>query len=165
MQPSTKARVGYGQGYAETTETVTPVVRLRSGVTVKCGRYLGSKEKPFAFVWSDEEETAAPAREIVIQVGKQGAWLWEGQDRIDLKTTFPGNREATRLVRAFEDWQRFFEKYYDADRPQRFFWGRYHQEGLALARRLQMALIDQVVMRYRRPAEDPNSREAKGIDL
>ena len=165
MQPNTKARVGYGQGRAETTETAAPVVRLRSGITVKRGQYLGSKERPFAFIWSDEMEAAAPAREIFIRVGRKGAWLWEGPSRIDLKASFPGNQDVARLVRPIEDWQRFFEKHYDADRPQKFYWGRYHQEGLALARRLQAALIDEAVVRYLRPAEDPRSREAVEIEL
>ena len=165
MQPNTKARVGYGQGRAETTEMVAPVVRLRSGVTVTRGQYLGSNQQPFAFVWSNEEDTAAPAREIIVCVDWGGAWLWEGRSRIDPKTAFPGNSEVARLVRPFEDWQRFFEKYYDPFRPQRFFWGRYHQEGLALARRLQAVLIDEAIVLYQRPAEDPRSRDAVEIEL
>ncbi|HRF72191.1 MAG TPA: hypothetical protein PL117_05405, partial [Accumulibacter sp.] len=95
-----------------------------------------------------------PAQEIIVRVAREGAWLWEGQSRIDVKTAFPRSKEVARLVRPFEDWQRFFEKYYDASRPQRFFWGRYHNEGLQLARRLQAALIDVAVVRYQRPIED-----------
>lgn len=164
MQANTRGPVGYGQGWAQTTEIAAPVVRVRTGITVQRGEYLGSKTKPVAFIWRDEE-AAVPAREIIVRVGREGAWLWESQARLDLKTAFPRNKEAARLVRPFEDWQRYFEKTYDRSRPQRFFWGRYHQEGLQLARRLQAALIDVAVVRYQRPAADSRDHGATEIEL
>ena len=164
MHTNTKPRVGYGQGWAQTAEITAPVVRVRTGVTVQRGEYRGINGKPAAFVWRDEV-TEVPAREIIVRVGREGAWLWEGRTRIDVRTAFPSNKEAARLVRPFQDWQRFFEKYHDANRPQRFFWGRYHQEGLSLARRLQATLIDVAVVRYQRPTEDSQVAEVEEIEL
>ena len=164
MQATTQGSVGYGQGRTPTTEVVGPVVRVRTGTTVQLGVYFGARGKPSAFVWTDIE-TAVPAQEIIVRVAREGAWLWEGQSRIDVKTAFPRSKEVARLVRPFEDWQRFFEKYYDASRPQRFFWGRYHNEGLQLARRLQAALIDVAVVRYQRPIEDCRDHGAAEIEL
>jgi len=164
METRTRARVGYGQGWAQTAEIATPAVRIRTGHTVQRGEYLSINGKPTAFVWRDEA-TAVPAREIIVRVGREGAWLWEGRTRIDVRTAFPSNKEAARLVRPFQDWQRFFEKYHDPSRPQRFFWGRYHQEGLSLARRLQATLIDVAVVRYQRPTEDSQVAEVEEIEL
>lgn len=164
MQTKTRAPVGYGQGWAQTTEFAAPVVRVRTGTTVRRGEYRGINGKPAAFVWTDEA-TKVPTREIIVRVGRKGAWLWEGETRIDVRTAFPHSKEATRLVRPFEDWQRFFEKTYDAKQPQRFFWGRYHQEGLNLARRLQAVLIDLAVVRYQRPPEDPQVCLVEEIEL
>ena len=165
MQISTSARMGHGQGRAETTEVAAPAVRVRSGLIVKRGEYLGSKDKPFAFVWQDDEENVAPNREITVQAGRNGIWLYEGESPVVLADAFPGKREAARLIRAFEDWQRYFEKKYDKKQPQRFYWGRFNQEGRELARRLQAALIDEAIVRYKRPLEDPRSREADEIEL
>ena len=164
MQPITPTPVGYGQGPAQQAAVAAPVVRVRTGLTVQRGEYIGSRGKPVAFIWKDEE-TVVPTREIIVRVGRDGAWLWEGQSRIDVKVAFPGNKEAAKLVRPFEDWQRFFAKYYDANRPQRFFWSRYHDEGLRLARRLQAVLIDVAVVRYQRPAEDLQSHFGAEIEL
>ena len=164
MQTNTRVPVGYGQGWAQTTKVTAPAVRVRTGTTVQRGEYRSINGKPAAFVWRDEA-TAVPAREIIVRVGREGAWLWEGEARIDVRTTFPHSKEAARLLRPFADWQRFFEKYHDANRPQRFFWGRYHQEGLNLARRLQAALIDVAVVRYQRPPEDPRVSEVEEIAL
>jgi hypothetical protein len=157
--------MGHGQGREELTDVVVQAVRIRRGNTVNRGEYLGSKEKPFAFIWRDEVEAPVPTREIIVRVGAKGEWLWENESCIDLKTAFPRNKEAVRLARPFEDWQRFFGKYYDESRSQRFFWGRFHEDGLKLARRLQAALIDEAVVRYQRPAEDHQSRVAKEIEL
>ncbi|MBL8198831.1 MAG: hypothetical protein JNJ67_07810 [Chromatiales bacterium] len=164
MQTKAQAGAGYGQGSVGNADSVTRVVRVRTGVTVQRGEYLGARGNATAFVWK-EEVSVVPDREIIVRVGREGAWLWEGNSRIDVRTAFPGNQDAARMVRPFEDWQRFFEKYYDARRPQRFFWGRYHQEGLSLARRLQAVLIDLAIVRYQRPPEDPGAHEMAGIDL
>lgn len=165
MQPNAPVRMGHGQGREQLTQDAVPAIRIRTGNNVKRGEFLGSKEKPFAFIWRDEEEAPVPTREIVVRIGEKGEWLWEGLAAIDLKTAFPRNKEAARLVRPFDDWQHFFEKYYDESRSQRFFWGRFHEDGLKLARRLQAALIDEAVVRYQRPAEDFQSRGAKEIEL
>ncbi len=165
MQTSTPARVGHGQGRAETTNVAAPAVRVRSGSTVKRGEFLGSKDKPFAFVWQDDEENVAPDREITVRAERGGVWLREEGKQVNLTEAFPGNREAARLVRAFDDWQRYFEKKYDKKQPQRFYWSRFNQEGRELARRLQAALIDEAIVRYKRPVEDPRSREADEIEL
>jgi len=164
MQPNTPARMGHGQAREDLTDVVVQAVRVRSGVTVTRGEYLGSKDKPFAFIWRDED-AVAPTREVIVRVGPKGVWLWENNTPADLKAAFPRNKEAARLVRPFEDWQRFFEKYYDASRSQRFFWGRYHDEGLKLARQLQAALIDEAIVRYQRPVEDRQSQTLQDIEL
>jgi len=49
--------------------------------------------------------------------------------------------------------------------PQKFWWGQYHEEGRKLARQLQAELIDDVVVRYLRPEQDPQSRFAPEIAL
>ena len=164
MQPNTQNRVGYGQGRAPTTEVVATTVRIRHGITVQRGQYVGRQGTPVAFVWQDEE-IATPSREVVIRVDGGKGCLWESLHSIVLTTAFQGNKEAARLVRPFEDWQHFFEKYYDKRLPQRFFWGRYHEEGLKLARRLQAAVIDDAVVRYQRPVEDPQSSWIQEIEL
>jgi hypothetical protein len=156
---------GPWSGREELTDVAVQAVRIRRGNTVNRGEYLGSKEKPFAFIWRNEEEAPVPTREIIVRVGYKGEWLWENESCIDLKIAFPRNKEAARLVRPFEDWQRFFEKYYDESRSQRFFWGRFHEDGLKLARRLQAALIDVAIVRYQCPAEDRQSQTARDIEL
>lgn len=152
-----------GQAHVSPVSNVS-AVRVRSGPTVRRGQFLGSSEKPFAFVWHDEA-SAVPEREIIVRAGSEGVCVWEGQSGIDIRTVCPGNKEVARLARSLDDWQRFFVKYYEIERPQRFFWGRFHEEGIGLARRLQAAFIDVAVVRYLRPTEDPQSHLYPAIEL
>lgn len=165
MQTIAPARESQGQGRAETTETAAPIVRIRRGHTINKGQYLGRQDKPFAFVWRDDEEIAAPDREIVIQVSRNGPCAWEKGLPINLRTAFPGSRDVIRLANALDDWQRYFVKKYDPKQPQRFFWGRFNQEGRDFARCLQALLIDDAVVRYLRPTQDPQSSQAPEMPL
>lgn len=166
MQTIKRVRKNQALGRAETTPTATPDVRIRRGHTLDQGHYLGRPEQPFAFVWrDDDEETAAPDREIVIQVSRNGSCTWEKGNPINLRTAFPGNRDVIRLANALDDWQRYFVKKYDPKQPQRFYWGRFNQEGRDFARCLQALLIDEAVVRYLRPTQDPQSTQAAEIPL
>jgi len=164
MKISPRLRVGYGQGFVQEQETPKLVVRVRSGKQVGRGSYVGDEKQPLAFVW-DEEEIAVPERELVVQAGRGGWCLWEDGKPITLKALFPEKKALHKLDNSFVDWQRFFEKYYDEDILQKFWWGQYHQAGKALAKQLQAELIDDAVVRYLRPKEDPQSRYAPEIAL
>lgn len=164
MKVSPRLRVGYGQGFAQ--EQVTPklVVRVRSGRKVGRGTYFGSNQAPMAFVWDPDVEVPVN-RELVVQAGRGGECLWEAGRPVTLKELFPARKALHKLDNRFADWQRFFEKYYSPKTPQKFWWGKYHQEGRRLARQLQAELIDEVVVRYLRPEQDPQSRQAPEIAL
>lgn len=164
MQVSPRLRVGYGQGFVQEQQTPKLIVRVRSGKHVGRGSFIGKQDKPLAFIW-DEEVEAAVARELVVQAGLGGGFLWEGNKPVTLKALFPQKKLLHKLDNRFADWQRFFEKHYQPKQPQKFWWGQYHQEGKALARRLQAELIDEVIVRYLRPEQDPQSRFAPEIAL
>ena len=70
-----------------------------------------------------------------------------------------------RLGRKFAYWLKFVEEHWDSSKPQRFFWARFHEEGLALARKLQALLIEEAVVRYWRPAQDPQGNSEREIQL
>lgn len=162
---SPRLRVGIGQGFAQ--ETGSPgreIIRVRSGSQVARGSYVGNAGKPAAFVWNDDEGTV-PARELVVQAGCGGACLCEDGKPVTLKALFPERKALHKLDSQFADWQRFFEKHYDPKMPQKLWWGRYHLAGKALARKLQAELIDEVVVRYLRPEQDPQFRFAPEIAL
>ncbi len=166
MHTTTPARKSPAPGRAETTPTATPDVRIRRGHTLIQGNYLGRPDQPHAFVWrDDDEETVAPGREIVIQISQNGPCAWEKGLPINLRTAFPGNRGVTRLANTLDDWQRYFVKKYDSKQPQRFYWGRFNQEGRDIARCLQALLIDAAVVRYLRPAQDPQSAQTAEMPL
>lgn len=164
MQSATPARVGYGQGSSKPAGVVEKqVVRVRTGASVQCGEFIGSKDQPRAFVWKDED-AIQPPREIIVRIGRE-ATLWASGKPLDLRAGFPERKDVARLVPAFRDWQGFALKQADAGRLNRFWWGRFHEEGLRLARRLQALLIDDAVVRYLRPDEDPASRFGAEIEL
>lgn len=158
-----RPRVGIGQGFF--TEAVTPkrVVRIRAGEQVSRGSFVGEESQAIAFVWT-EEEVAVPSVELVVQASRE-AWLWQDGKPVQLKARFPHDKAIARLEEQFDDWQRFFVKYYSERTPNRFYWGRFHEEGRGLARRLQAELIDRAVVRYLRPTEDPQSRFAPEFSL
>ena len=164
MKVSPRLRVGYGQGFVQDQVAPRLVVRVRSGRQVGSGTYFGSNDRPTAFVWSQDAETPA-GRELVVQAGRGGEWLREAGTPVTLKALFPTRKALHKLDNRFADWQRFFEKHYNPKMPQKFWWGQYHQEGLRIARQLQAELIDEVVIRYLRPEQDPQSRFAPEIAL
>ena len=164
MKVSPRLRVGYGQGYVQDQKAPKLVVRVRSGNKIGKGSFVGDNEKPVAFVWQ-EDEVAVPEKELVVQAGREGWCLWEGKQPITLKALFPKRKTLHMLDNRFADWQRFFEKHYDEEMPQKFWWGQYHQEGRSLARQLQAELIDEVVIRYLRPEQDPQAQFAPEIAL
>jgi hypothetical protein len=157
-------RVGIGQGFV--TEPAKPilVVRARSGTQVRRGGFVGDETRPVAFVWVDEE-TEAPEKELVVQVGVGDIYLWQDGSPVNLTLLYPKEKAIARLAKQFEDWQRYFGKYYSAQTPNKFYWGRFHEEGRQLARRLQAELIDLAVVRYKRPQEDPQYRQSPEIEL
>ena len=82
-----------------------------------------------------------------------------------MAAAFPENKEVQRLERKFRYWLTFLQENWNAERSQRFFWARFHQEGLALARRLQAMLIGEATVRYWRPAQDPRGNAEREMDL
>jgi hypothetical protein len=95
----------------------------------------------------------------------KGTWLWEDGKETTLVAAFPDNKDVQRLDRKFSYWLAFLEKNWDASKSQRFFWGRFHEEGVALARRLQSLLIEEAVVQYWRPAQDPQGNIERAIRL
>ena len=104
-------------------------------------------------------------REPAICADPDGQWLWEHGRPTTLVAAFPGENAAKRLARKFDDWLKFLRGHWDAAMPQRFFWGRFHQDGVALARELQALLIDRAVVQYWRPPQDPRSGIEREIRL
>lgn len=164
MKCSPRPRVGLGQGFERELATPQQVVRVRTGRQVGRGSYLGDQTQPYAFVW-EEENAATPERELVVQAGRDGSYLWEKKTLVTLTGLFPKDRDLATLDNRLADWQRFFAKYYNPKMPQKFWWGKYNEEGRRLARQLQAALIDQAVVRYLRPREDPQSKVSPEIAL
>jgi|GEM_PF-3561883 len=159
-------RVGLGQGW-ETTEQPKPetkAVSIRTGTHLVTGRMIGETKQPRAFVWIDEAAND-PKREVVICPDLEGSWLWEDGKETSLETAFPGNKEVQRLARKFDYWLKFLREHWDPSKSQRFFWSRFHEEGVELARRLQALLLEEAVVRYWRPVQDPRSSNEREIRL
>ena len=161
---NTRTPVGYGQGFHQVAEIPKLSVRIRSGHHVGRGGYVGNDKHPVAFVWMDEE-AEAPEMELVVKVDRGDTYLWQEGRPVKLQALYPKERAVIRLAKQFEDWQRFFSKYYSNKTPNKFYWGRFNEEGRQLARRLQAELIDLAVVRYQRSIEDPQSLCAPEIDL
>ena len=166
QQDNTVRRVGLGQGWETSAveSTVPQAVRIRTGTHVVTGRLIGDTKEPRAFVWIDEAAND-PKRELVICPDLEGSWLWEDGKETSLEVAFPGNKEVQRLARKFDYWLKFLTEHWDASQSQRFFWGRFHDEGVALARRLQALLVTEAVVRYWRPAQDPRGNSEREIRL
>jgi hypothetical protein len=159
MKYAPHQRVGIGQGFLAESEAPKQVVRVRSGAHVGRGSFVGSKDQPVAFVWA-EEITEVPDRELTVQVSSDGPYLWENSKPVQLRDLFPNDKGLARLEKKLDDWQRYFGKTYNPRTPNRFWWGRFHEEGQRLARQLQAELIDKAVIHYRRPEQDPQYRYA-----
>jgi hypothetical protein len=159
-------RVGLGQGWEQVPkETREPGnVQIRSGTHIVTGRMIGETKQPRAFVWIDEAAND-PKRDIVICPDLQGSWLWEDGKETSLEAAFPGNKNVQHLARKFDYWQKFLREHWDPSKSQRFFWSRFHEEGVALARKLQALLIQEAVVRYWRPAQDPRGTMEREIRL
>ena len=159
-------RVGLGQGWEKTLESVPEpkAVKVRSGTHIATGRMIGDTKQPRAFVWIDEAAND-PKREVVICPDLHGSWLWEDGKETSLEVAFPGNKQVQQLVRKFAYWLKFLEEHWDPSKSQRFFWSRFHEEGVELARRLQALLLEEAVVRYWRPAQDPRGNSEREIRL
>lgn len=146
-------RVGVGQGFAHEVETPKLVVRIRSGQAVRRGNFIGDEDRPAAFVWADEA-TEVPERELIIKVAKSGRYLWEDGQPVELADLFPSDKKVARVEKRLTEWQGFFERQFKSKTPNLFYWGKFHEEGVRLARQLQAVLIDKAVIRYCRPEQD-----------
>ena len=164
MQDKTRTPVGYGQGSYVQAETPKLAVRIRSGTQVGRGGYIGEEKNPVAFVWS-EEEAAVPETQLLVEVDFDCIYLWHEGRPANLLDLYPKEKAVARLAKKFEDWQRYFCKYYSHQTPNKFNWGRFHEEGLQLARELQALLIDRAIIHYFRPVEDPQRHHSKRIEL
>ncbi len=164
MQDKSRTPVGYGHGSYLQAETPKLSVRIRSGTQVGRGGYVGEEKKPVAFVWLDEE-AEVPEMQLVVQVDFDCIYLWNEGRPARLQDLYPKEKSVARLAKKFEDWQRYFSKYYSHQTPTKFYWGRFHEEGLQLARELQALLIDRAIVHYFRPVEDPQWRSARKIEL
>ena len=143
-------------------------IRIRTGMEVTRGVVIGNPKRPTAFVWIDEN-AAVPILELVIK-GKWDywwEWLWHDGRIADLDQLFPERKDVQRLVRCFDDWIEYYRGKFDWERPQRFCWGRFNEEGVALARRLQALVIDEAVIRYCRCDDEPQGSTpgSRFIDL
>lgn len=167
QQDNTTRRVSIGHGW-ETTGSSTAQdnipVRIRSGTQIITGKLIGGEQQPRAFVWVDEAAND-PKRDLIICPDMNGSWLWENGEETSLDVAFPDNKEVQRLARKFEYWLKYLEEHWRPERSSRFFWGRFHDEGVALARRLQRLVVDESVVRYWRPPQDPRSNSEREIQL
>jgi hypothetical protein len=167
QQEKNTRRVSIGHGWeASTTDSVKVEhpVRVRSGTNIVTGKLIGDKQQPRAFVWVDESAND-PKRNLVICPDLNGTWLWENGKETTLQVAFPDNKEVQRLARRFDYWVQFLEESWTPDRSHRFFWGRFHDEGVALARRLQALIVEEVIVCYWRPVQDPRSNNDREIQL
>mgnify|MGYP000961881173 CR=1 FL=1 len=164
MKITPRLRVGIGQGFAHETEKPQLVVRIRSGQEARRGSFVGNEGRPVAFCWLDDA-AATPGRELVIRAEKSGRYLWEDGKPVELANLFPKDKQVARIEKRLSEWQGEFERHYKPQTPGLFKWGRYHEEGIRLARQLQAVLIDRAVIRYCRPQEDRQSRFAPEIAL
>jgi hypothetical protein len=154
MQTITHARVGYGQGWSTPAKTVEKkVIRVRTGASLVRGEFIGGRNQPRAFVWQDED-VPMPTREIIVRVGREG-YLWEGSESLDLTVAFPDRKDLAKIVSSLACLQRHLAKQAETKQLNRFWWGRFHQDGLQLARKLQAALINDAVVLYERSSTDP----------
>lgn len=159
-------RIGLGRNWIDQAEKTPdePPVKVRSGTNVAVGRMIGGAHQPRAFVWVDEAAND-PKREIVICPDLEGNWLWENGQATDAEAAFPGNKEVHRLAGKFEYWLKYLKEHWTSNRSQRFFWGRFHDEGTGIARKLQAMVIEEAIVRYWRPAQDPRSATDREIRL
>ena len=166
QQDNNVRRAGLGQGWEQPAAKApeTRAVRIRTGTHLVTGRMIGDTKQPRAFVWIDEAAND-PKREVVICPDLEGSWLWENGSETTLAAAFPGNTEVQRLARKFDYWLKFLKEHWAPSKSQRFYWARFHDEGLALARKLQAQLVDEAVVRYWRPAQDPQSGSEREIRL
>ncbi len=166
QQVNNVRRVGLGQCWETRAVEATEIqaVRIRTGTHIVTGRLIGETKEPRAFVWIDEAAND-PKRELVICPDLEGSWLWEEGKETSLETAFPGNKEVQRLARKFDYWLKFLREHWDSGKSQRFFWSRFHEEGVELARRLQALLLEEAVVRYWRPAQDPRGNSERAIRL
>lgn len=65
----------------------------------------------------------------------------------------------------FAAWALWFESEAVGDRRFAMDWGRFHRQGIALARWLKAELGDQVRVVYDVPVEDPSYRTYRGYDV
>lgn len=167
QQDNTTRRVSIGHGW-ETSRSNSvegnKLIRVRSGTQIITGKLIGDQQQPTAFVWIDEAAND-PKRDLIICPDMNGSWLWENGKETSLDVAFPGNKEVQRLSRKFEYWLKYLEKHWSQERSPRFFWGRFHDEGVALARGLQALVVEEGVVRYWRPPQDPRSNSEREIQL
>ncbi len=154
MKVLPRLRAGIGQGYYVEAETPKLVVRIRSGPDVRRGSFVGDEKRPIAFIWADEEPVV-PAVELVVQAARSGSYVLQGKAPVELAKLFPNDRQMARVEKRLSEWQGYFERHYKPKTPNLFYWGRFHEEGIKLARQLQVVLIDRAVIRYFRPEQDP----------
>ena len=167
QQDNTPRRLGLGRnwiGEEDKKPAEKTSVRVRSGTHLVTGRLIGKGNEPRAFVWVDEAAND-PKRDLVICPDLNGSWLWEDGKETSLDVAFPGNKGVQRLARKFDYWLKYLEAHWSAEKSQRFFWGRFDEEGLGVARRLQALVIDEAVVRYWRPAQDPRHQQDREIRL
>ena len=165
MQDTPRAPVGYGQGSYVKAETPKLSIRIRSGAQVGRGGYVGGEKRPVAFVWL-EEEAEVPERELVVRADDWNGYLLLNGSPVTLSELYPDDKAVKRLDKRLADWQRYYQKHFhDLVCTDRFYWGRFHEEGRRLARELQAVLIDRAVVRYFRPIEDPQCQHAPEIGL
>lgn len=164
MKVCSRLRAAIGQGLEQKQAQPERIVRVRSGREVRRGCFRVGDEGCIAFVWQDEE-AAVPERVLVVQASLGGACLRENNEPVTLKALFPGRKALHRLETRFAVWQRLFEKRCDPEKPRKFWWSLYHQEGRELARQVQAELVDEVVVRYLRPELDPQHRFSPEIAL
>lgn len=70
---------------------------------------------------------------------------------------------SAQLQRDFREWALHFER--NAMYPETIDWKRFHETGLALAKRLKAEIGDQARVVYERPYEDPIGRRLAPVEF
>ena len=160
-------RAGIGRGWEQTRErapkTENPS-RSAPAATSSPAASSATRNKPRAFVWSDEAAND-PKREVVICPDLHGSWLWEDGRETSLGVAFPGKKEVQHLARKFDYWLSSSGGALGSEQTPALLLGPLPRRRRGAGPETQALLIEEAVVRYWRPAQDPRGNSEREIRL